>query len=185
MNTQHLPSAIKFVAFSSASLVLAGCAMLGWPSGPQATAVISPSSSAAAASMNPQGTVRFVQVADGVMVSGRITGLRAGKEHGFHVHEAADCAGDAMGTKGHFNPDGSPHGKLNSGSHHAGDLPVLVADANGVADFSAKVSKLTVAPGPSSVVGRGLIVHRDPDDYTTQPTGNAGPRPGCGVIRAD
>jgi Cu-Zn family superoxide dismutase len=62
---------------------------------------------------------------------------------------------------------------------------VLVADANGVADFSAKVAKLTVAPGPSSVVGRGLIVHRDPDDYTTQPTGNAGPRPGCGVIRAN
>jgi Cu-Zn family superoxide dismutase len=185
MNIMHSSSFVKFAIISSSLLSFAGCAMLGLSSGPQATAVISPSSSAAASSMNPQGTVRFVQVSDGVMVSGRITGLRPGKEHGFHVHEAADCSGDAMGTKGHFNPDGSPHGKLNSGSHHAGDLPALVADANGVADFNAKVAKLTVVPGPSSVVGRGLIVHRDPDDYTAQPTGNAGPRPGCGVIRAN
>jgi len=181
----YLPNTIKLATAATASFFLAGCSMLGLSTGPQASAIISPSSSAAGASMNPQGTVRFVQMSDGVMVSGRITGLRPGKEHGFHVHEAADCSGDAMGTKGHFNPDGSPHGKLNMGSHHAGDLPALVADANGVAEFNTKVAKLTVASGPGSVVGRGLIVHRDPDDYTTQPTGNAGPRPGCGVILSD
>lgn len=164
--------------------VLTGCAALA-PSGPSAVAQIAPTSVAAAAGMNPQGTVRFVQQGDAVRVTGRITGLRPGQEHGFHVHEAADCTGDGLGTKGHFNPLGTPHGKHGSHAHHAGDLPSLRADAAGVAAFDVTVKQLTVAGGPTSVVGRGLIVHRDPDDYTTQPTGNAGPRPGCAVIRAE
>lgn len=164
---------------------IAGCSMVGNSAGPRATGVIGPTSVAAAASMNPQGTVRFEQRVDGVLVTGRVTGLRPNQEHGFHVHEGSDCAGDALGTKGHFNPDAAPHGKHGGAAHHAGDLPALRADANGVAEINALVKKLTVAAGPASVVGRGLIVHRDPDDYTTQPTGNAGPRPGCAVIRAE
>jgi superoxide dismutase, Cu-Zn family len=164
---------------------LTGCTMYGETAGPKAVGVIAPTAVAAAASMNPQGAIRFQQRADGVLVSGRITGLRPNQEHGFHVHEAADCSGDALGTKGHFNPDGAPHGRHGGHAHHAGDLPALKADANGVAEINVLVKKLTVAAGPASVVGRGLIVHRDPDDYTTQPTGNAGPRPGCAVIRAE
>lgn len=135
--------------------------------------------------MTPSGTVRFVQQGDAVRVSGRISGLRAGQEHGFHVHEAADCSGDGLGTKGHFNPGGTAHGKLGGHVHHAGDLQSLRADASGVATFDFTAKGLTVTAGPNSVVGRGLIVHRDPDDYNTQPTGNAGPRPGCAVIQAD
>lgn len=164
---------------------VAGCA--GYtPGSPRAVAEIRPTSSAAAAGMAPQGTVTFTQQANGVMVSGRISGLRPNQEHGFHVHEAADCSGDGMATKGHFNPDGTPHGKHDaSAPHHSGDLPALKANANGVAEFSFLATKLTVGAGPASVVGRGLIVHRDPDDYTTQPTGNAGPRPGCAVIKAN
>lgn len=164
---------------------LAGCAMSGPAEGPRATAIVAPTSVAAAAGMNPQGSVRFVERGDLVVVSGRITGLRPGGEHGFHVHEAADCAGDGMATRGHFNPSGAPHGRHGAHSHHAGDLPSLKADANGVAEFSFEAKQLKVAAGPTSVVGRGLIVHRDADDYVTQPTGNAGPRPGCAVIRAD
>lgn len=160
--------------------------MYGSSAGPKAVAVVSPTSSAAAAGMAPQGTVTFTQQgSSGVLVSGRISGLQPNKEHGFHVHEAADCTGDGLATKGHFNPDQSPHGKHGGpGTHHSGDLQSLKADAKGVAEFSFTASKLTVAPGPASVVGRGLIIHRDPDDYKTQPTGNAGPRPGCAVIRA-
>lgn len=165
--------------------VIAGCA--GYSSGnPRAAAEIRPTSSAAAAGMAPQGTVSFVQQASGVAVSGRISGLRPNQEHGFHVHEAADCSGDGMATKGHFNPDGAPHGRHGAAAaHHSGDLPALKADANGTAVFSFVTTRLTVSAGPTSVVGRGLIVHRDPDDYTTQPTGNAGPRPGCAVIQAN
>jgi Cu-Zn family superoxide dismutase len=176
------PSALIGPIFAVGAV--AGCASLTGGMGPQALAVIAPTSAAAAASMNPQGSVKFVQHGNAVQISGRIAGLLPGREHGFHVHEAADCSGDGMGTKGHFNPEGVPHGKHGSHVHHAGDLPSLRADASGVAEFNFMAPKLTVAAGQASVVGRGLIVHRDPDDYTTQPTGNAGPRPGCAVIRA-
>jgi Cu-Zn family superoxide dismutase len=135
--------------------------------------------------MNPQGTVNFVERGDLVIVSGRITGLKPAGEHGFHVHEAADCTDDGMATRGHFNPSGTPHGMHGTHTHHAGDLVSLKADANGVAEFSFEAKLLRVSPGQTSIVGRGLIVHRDADDYTTQPTGNAGPRPGCAVIRAN
>ena len=68
--------------------------------------------------------------------------------------------------------------------HHAGDLPSLKADASGVASFNFQSSTIRVGSGTSNIVGRGLIVHRDPDDFKTQPTGNAGPRLACAVIAA-
>ena len=63
-------------------------------------------------------------------------------------------------------------------------MPSLVADANGRATASFVLEGITVAPGPNSIAGRGLIVHKDPDDYRTQPTGNAGARVACAVIQA-
>ena len=168
-----------------AATALSACSVFAPVAGPSASANVSATSVAAAAGMNPSGMVRFVQQGDAVRVSGRIGGLRPNQVHGFHVHEAADCSGDGLGTKGHFNPGGVPHGQHGGQVHHAGDLVSLRANAAGVAEFDFSAKGLRVAPGPTSVVGRGLIVHRDPDDYTTQPTGNAGPRPGCAVIRAD
>ncbi len=110
-----------------------------------------------------------------------VHGLKPNSEHGFHIHEAGDCsAPDAMSAKGHFNPAGAPHGNPMAGPHHAGDLPALKADAKGVAKLETTVPGLTV----SSIVGRGLIVHADADDYKTQPTGNSGARVACGVIQA-
>lgn len=163
---------------------LAACAATYSANAPKAFAQIAPTSVATGAGMNPSGRVSFVQTDQGVMVSGSISGLRPNQEHGFHVHEGADCSGDGLSTKGHFNPDGSAHGKHGDAAQHAGDLPALKADARGVAEFSFLAQKFTVAAGPRSIVGRGLVVHRDPDDYKTQPTGNAGPRPGCAMIQA-
>ena len=62
-------------------------------------------------------------------------------------------------------------------------MPSLKADANGRAEANFELDVMTVSPGPASVVGRGLIVHADPDDYRTQPTGNAGARIACAVIQ--
>jgi Cu-Zn family superoxide dismutase len=112
-------------------------------------------------------------------------GLKPGEDHGFHIHEAGDCSsGDGMSTKDHFNPHGKPHGPPASGERHAGDLPALKAGKDGRAKLDVTVDIITVRPGPASIIGRGLIVHADPDDYKTQPTGNAGARIACGVIKA-
>lgn len=159
----------------AALLTLAGCAAFD---GPSATAQLQPTRG-----NSTSGEVRFVQRGERVLVSGEVRGLKPGAEHGFHVHEKGDCSsGDGMSTGGHFNPGGHPHGAHGRGMHHAGDLPSLKADAQGVARFSFESSTISVGRGSTDIVGRGLIVHRDPDDYTTQPTGNAGPRLACAVI---
>ncbi|MGH8680746.1 MAG: superoxide dismutase family protein, partial [Burkholderiales bacterium] len=107
------------------------------------------------------------------------------QEHGLHIHEVGDCSsGDGMSAKGHFNPFGKPHGHPGSGERHAGDLPSLKANKAGRARVDVEVDIFTVTAGPGSIIGRGVIVHADPDDYKTQPTGNAGARLACGVIRA-
>ncbi|HSV80393.1 MAG TPA: superoxide dismutase family protein [Ramlibacter sp.] len=146
--------------------------------GTSATAALAPTTGS-----STSGTVRFAQRGDKVLVTGEVRGLRPNVEHGFHVHEKGDCSsGDGMSAGGHFNPGNQPHGRHAGAAHHAGDLPSLRADASGVARFSFESAGISVGPGRADVVGKGLIVHRDPDDYTTQPTGNAGPRLACAVI---
>jgi Cu-Zn family superoxide dismutase len=115
-----------------------------------------------------------------------VQGLKPGQEHGLHIHEVGDCSsGDGMSTKGHFNPYGKPHAHAGNPERHAGDLPSLKAGKDGRAKVDSMLDVITVTPGPASIVGRGLIVHADPDDYKTQPTGNAGARIACGVIKAE
>lgn len=175
MKQKHLGIALSALA----AIALAGCAGHS-ASGPSATAKLEPTRGNTTA-----GTVSFVQSGDMVKVSGTITGLKPGAEHGFHVHEKGDCSsGDGMSTGGHFNPGGKPHGNHGMGEHHAGDLPSLKADASGKASFSFESRTIRVGSADNNIVGKGLIVHRDPDDYKTQPTGNAGPRLACAVIAA-
>jgi len=128
------------------------------------------------------GTVWFIADGGDVRIRGRVTGLKANQEHGFHVHEKGDCSsGDAMSAGGHLNPSSKPHGPP-SGEHHAGDLPALRADGAGTATIDSRVRGL--AGGPTEFAGKALVVHLSPDDYTTQPTGNSGARIACGVITA-
>ena len=166
---------LRFVLAATAVAALAGCASSN--AGPTATAQLQPTRGNTTA-----GTVQFAQTGDVVKVSGTISGLKPGAEHGFHIHEKGDCSsGDGMSTGGHFNPTGKPHGPQD-GDHHAGDMPSLKADANGQADVTFHLSGVTLKDGPTSLMGKGVIVHVGPDDYKTQPTGNSGARIACGVI---
>jgi len=132
------------------------------------------------------GEATFEQADDKVHAVIYVQGLKPGQEHGLHIHEVGDCSsGDGMSAKGHFNPYGKPHGQPGSFDRHAGDLPALKAGKDGRAKVDAMLDVITVAPGPTSIVGRAVIVHADPDDYRTQPTGNAGSRLACGVIRLE
>lgn len=157
---------------------LAGCAQMGSPGEPKAAAKLQPTQG-----NNVTGDVTFTQRGSRVVVAGEVRGLPPNRELGFHVHDKGDCsAPDAMSAGGHFNPQNVPHGNPATPPHHAGDMPNLKADANGVAMVAWEDDVLTVTDGSASVVGRAVIVHRDPDDYKTQPTGNSGPRLACGVI---
>ena len=160
-----------------AAILTAACASMS-DAGPKAMATLEPTRGNVAA-----GTVTFQQKGSQVQVTGRITGLKPGQEHGFHIHDKGDCSsGDGMSTGGHFNPTGKPHGPQ-GGERHAGDLPSLRADAAGAASLNLRIEGVSIGSGVTDVVGRGLIVHADPDDYKTQPTGNAGARIACAVIR--
>lgn len=172
---------LRSLALLTGILSLAACAPMGAsPTGPRATASLQSTAGNSAA-----GIVRFAQRGDKVLVSGTVSGLRPLALHGFHVHEKGDCSSpDATSAGGHFNPGGQPHGRHTAMAHHAGDLASLQADENGVARFAFEATGLSVGGGASDIVGRALIVHRDPDDYTTQPTGNSGPRLACAVIAA-
>lgn len=162
---------------------LAAATLLGCQSAPQeeprATAQLKPLGASKVI-----GEATFDQVGNKVRVVAYVQGLKPGQEHGFHIHEVGDCSSpDGMSTKGHFNPFGKPHGDPKSPERHAGDLPALKADKSGRAKVDVELDQITVTPGAASVVGRGLIVHADPDDYKTQPTGNAGARLACAVIQ--
>jgi len=167
----------KLLATLLATSFVAGCA--GLVPGPVATARLE-----ATTGNVVTGAVSFAKHGDKVVVSGELRGLAPNTEHGFHIHEKGDCSsGDGMSTGGHFNPDGHHHGAFDQSDHHVGDLQSIKADANGVAKFSYESASLSVGDGPSNIIGRGLLVHRDPDDFKTQPTGNSGPRLACGVIQ--
>ncbi len=134
-----------------------------------------------------RGLVTFAQMQGGVMVCADVAGLPPykpgsnGKQpigpFGFHIHEKGHCeVGDPSkpfeACGGHWNPRNQPHG------NHAGDFPVLVAD-NGRAKMCFIMSRFTL----DEIVGRSVMIHENPDDYRSQPAGNAGKRIACGEIK--
>jgi Cu-Zn family superoxide dismutase len=128
------------------------------------------------------GEVRFYKVEGGVRVVAKLEGLTPGA-HGFHLHEKGDCsAPDAMSAGGHYNPAGAPHGAPDADAthRHAGDLGNIEAGADGKATVN-RVDPLLVY---ENLAGLAVLVHANPDDLTSQPAGNAGPRVGCGVIQS-
>ena len=167
---------IRPLAPIAAALFVAACAMP--QAGPSASARL-----VATTGNSVTGLVNFTRKGDKVQVSGEIQGLKPNAELGFHIHEKGDCSsGDGLSAGGHFNPGAKPHGAHDQSEHHAGDLPSLKADASGSARFNFLTDAVSIGGGNADVIGRALIVHRDPDDYKTQPTGNSGPRTACGVI---
>ena len=179
MNPNRMTLGRTFAIIAALS-ALAACQTAQYEESTKATAALKPTKGNKA-----YGEVTFEQVGDKVLVIANVVGLKPNAEHGFHVHEAGDCSsGDGMSAKGHFNPHGKPHGHYSTTNRHAGDMPNLKADAKGRARLNVELDTITVKPGPASIIGRGLIVHAEPDDYKSQPVGNAGARLACAVIQA-
>ena len=130
-----------------------------------------------------RGMVMFHEKENGsVMLHAKVSGLKPNAVHGFHVHEKGDCASaDGTSAGGHYNPKGVAHGAQNA-VHHAGDMPSLQADALGNADLKVALTGISVKDPSTTMVGRAVVIHANPDDFATQPAGNSGPRIACGVI---
>lgn len=147
----------------------------------RAMAVLEPASDS-----DVEGKLEFVTVPAGVRVTGELTGLEPNTLHGFHIHANGDCsAPDAKSAGPHYNPEDRRHGRAGTGPHHAGDIPNQVANGEGAAPIDEIIHDVTLGTGSDTdLVGRAVIVHADPDDYTSQPSGAAGARIACGVITA-
>lgn len=131
------------------------------------------------------GVISFMEVEGGVRIIADVAGLTPGL-HGFHVHEHGDCGGaGAEHAGGHFDPTHKPHGGPDSpiDQRHVGDLGNLDANEEGIAHYN-RVDKVISLRGEYSIIGKTVIVHADPDDLKTQPSGNSGKRIACGVIEA-
>ena len=162
----------------AAAAIVTGCASMTMPA-PKATATLAPT-----AGNRTAGTVTFTPNGDRVRVVAKITGLSPGP-HGFHIHEKGDCsAPDAASAGGHFNPTNRAHGNPAAGEHHGGDMPMLDADASGNATLDATLDTITLGMGATGIVGRSVVVHKDADDFKSQPAGNSGARIACGIIAA-
>lgn len=138
---------------------------------PQAIALISGENTTSAI----KGTVKFYRQANCVLVVADISRLPHTDNgfFGFHIHEGMSCVGkDFSDSKGHFNPDGTPHPR------HAGDMPPLMLCGN-----KAYLSFLTDRFNIDEIIGRTVVIHDMPDDFTTQPSGNSGQKIACGIIK--
>lgn len=127
---------------------------------------------------NITGTVKFFPYKKGTMVVADIHGLPntgaacSSGVFAFHIHEGGSCAGEGYPeTGGHYNPGKCPH------PYHAGDLPPLFSNG-GDAFMIVYTDRFSV----QDVIGRTVVIHAQPDDFTTQPAGNSGPKIACGVI---
>ena len=126
-----------------------------------------------------QGAVYFYNVpGGGVLIEAEIFGLPDTNRpdvpafYAFHIHEEGDCSDDFVNTGAHYNPLNKAH------PMHAGDMPPLLS-GGGYAWLAFYAQGLVLY----DIVGKSVVIHRNADDFTSQPAGNAGEKIACGVIR--
>lgn len=130
------------------------------------------------------GVVQFYGANNGVIVAARVTGLPKGDGECFkpifamHIHSGDSCSGNETGyfadAMSHYNPDNCPH------PYHAGDMPPLFG-CDGFAFLAFLTDRFTV----TDIIEKTVIIHLNPDDFTTQPAGNSGEKIACGVIKSN
>ena len=142
---------------------------------------------------NETGTVQLSATHAGILLNLDITGLTPNGEHAIHIHEKADCTPleTFANAGGHYNPEEKSHGMQHPKGHHAGDMPNLKPDENGdiqtqILNKSVTLHDIATEDGSNSVFdenGSAIVIHADADDHMSQPSGAAGARIACGIIK--
>src|SRR5690606_4711972 len=133
-----------------------------------------------------QGTAMFTQKGNTVELDMNVLKLKPNGVHAAHIHEKGDCsAPDGSSAGGPWNPTSHDHGKGGMGEDHYGALGNLKANAQGTSRLVMKTDKwcLGCSDPSKNLYGKSIIIHAQADDFKTQPTGNAGGRVGCVVIK--
>lgn len=137
---------------------------------------------------NPEGqkvgNVTLQETPHGVLITAELDGLPPGT-HALHIHEVGQCAPPFASAGGHFNPTHKKHGIEAAGGMHAGDLPNIYVPENGKLKLDAFATEVTLSAGGNALFdadGSSLVIHAGPDDYETDPSGDAGARIACGVV---
>ena len=132
------------------------------------------------------GTVTFEQTPNGMLVRADVHDLPRGT-HGFHIHAVGKCERPGFESAGgHFNPFNRRHGVRNSQGAHVGDLPNITVESDGTGRAETVAAQATLAEGAARLFdddGSAVVIHERADDYESDPSGNAGARIACGVIR--
>ena len=168
-----------------AAIALAACG--GQARGPEGTKLPDPIANASLLDTSGAqvGLATFSEVGGEGQMGISVSGLSPGR-HGMHIHETGACTPPGFESAGsHFNPGSKKHGLENPEGPHAGDMPNLVVEADGSADTTVTVPASLLAQGPESMLGaqkHAFVIHADPDDQKTDPSGNSGSRVVCGVI---
>jgi superoxide dismutase, Cu-Zn family len=126
------------------------------------------------------GTVTLTETPHGMLVEGTLSNLPAG-EHAIHIHETGKCEAPFKTAGGHHNPEKKKHGILVAEGQHGGDLPNLNVGADGKVQFDFFAHGLSLK-SLADQDGSAVVVHAGPDDYKSDPAGNAGDRIACGVV---
>jgi superoxide dismutase, Cu-Zn family len=128
------------------------------------------------------GKVTLTAVPTGVLLDADLTALPPG-DHAFHIHEFGKCeAPDFKSAGGHFNPEEDEHGLMNKAGPHSGDMPNIHVPENGKLHIEVLNQMVNLSQGLLDADGSAIVIHEGPDDYTSDPAGDAGPRIACGVI---
>lgn len=131
------------------------------------------------------GTVKFTQEDGYVLFTLNVSPIAPG-QHAVHIHENGDCsAPDATSAGGHWNPTGVAHGQRGvTTEFHAGDIDNMEVGADSVGYLEKKIDDWNIGEGNNmDVLGKAVIIHAGADDFTSQPSGDAGQRVACGVIQ--
>lgn len=134
------------------------------------------------------GKVKITENHDGVQVNVKAQNLPAGP-HAFHIHAIGKCSAPDFKSAGpHFNPEGKQHGHHNPQGSHAGDLGNITVKSDGTFELTKKLDGITLEAGQKNSLfqseGTAFVIHEKPDDEKTDPTGNAGDRIACGVVKS-